>query len=58
MFEKFITDGLIPESFKRNVDARVRVYEEILINIQKDSKSNKRGPSFDLPLLSSFIIKG
>lgn len=30
MLDKFIQEGLVPESFKKNVDARVLVYRTLL----------------------------
>ena len=56
MIEKFIVDGLIPESFKRNVDARVKVYKELLLPLSK-RKPHKKTFAIELPPLSDFIVK-
>jgi|JI9StandDraft_1071089.scaffolds.fasta_scaffold879924_1 hypothetical protein len=56
MIEKFIGDGLIPESFKRNVDARVRVYKELLKPLA-NRKPDKKTIAIELPELEEFLVK-
>ena len=45
---------MIPESFKKNVDARVRVYREVLS--KKTVKEGKHIVYLKLPLLEEFIV--
>lgn len=53
--EQLIKHGVIPESFKRNVDARVLVYRQLLE--RKHAMDGKRLLGLELPLLEDFIIK-
>lgn len=55
MLEEFIKAKIIPKSFKRNVDARVLVYRNLLE--RKNSGDGKRLLGLELPLLEDFIIK-
>ena len=48
MIEKFIAEGLIPESFKRNVDARVKVYKDLLMQMAKKKPDKKKSKSMTL----------
>jgi hypothetical protein len=56
MIEQFIVDGLIPESFQRNVDARVRVYKELLKPLT-NKRPDKKSVAIELPPLSEFVVK-
>ena len=54
MLDNFIGDLLIPESFKRNVDARVKVHRDVLQRMFE--KAGRKMLGFEMPRLSEFVV--